>query len=284
MPVLLEPTPRGNCWSKRHRAMAYIGFSIASIDFAEKSRYETHATGAMNIVAALIGAFVFLYLMYKILYEWVIFFLHSNFKYKVLDFLADFIYYGQDIGVEATLKLDNPSSSLYARRLKGQAYLQSKLQPDESKVSMGEKLGPKIVDCRFSLHKAVMPLLRELEFSVKDRNYIQQVHVNMGVHRVALENGQTVPYLGGDAVHTLGYEAFVKPIQEEINRRMSSADSTLRFAPTSLNPELKKNSDMILNMTGMDQVRRPMQFLTDNSRLLWLSQESFSCRNRFGTL
>lgn len=221
----------------------------------------------MNIVAALIGAFVVIYLMYKMLNEWVIFFLHSNFKYKVLDFLADFIYYGNDVGVEATLKLDKPSSSLYARRLEGQVYLQSKLQPDTSKVSMGEKLGPKIVDCRFSLHKAVMPLLRELEFSAKDRNYIQQLHANEGVHRVVLENGQTVPYLGGDAVHTLGYEPFVKPIQEEINRRMSAAESTLRFAPTSLNPELKKNAEMILNMTGMDQVRRRMQVLSDYSPL-----------------
>jgi hypothetical protein len=252
--------------------------------FVTARAIETHATGAMNVVTALIGAFVFLYLMYKILHEWVIFFLHSNFKYKVLDFLADFIYYGNDIGVEATLKLDKPSSSLYARRMEGQAYLQSKLKPDASKVSAGEKLGPMIVDCRFSLHKVVMPLLRELEFSAKDRNYIQQVHANKGVHRVALENGQTVPYLGGDAVHTLGYEAFIKPIQEEINRRMSSADSTLRFAPTSLNPELKKNTDMILNMTGMDQVRRPMQVHIAETPSFSLSQR-FHCRfrNRSGT-
>jgi hypothetical protein len=184
----------------------------------------------MNIVTALIGAFVFLYLMYKILYEWVIFFLHSNFKYKVLDFLARFyLLWPTDWGGKPTLKLDKPSSSLYARRLKGQAYLQSKLQPDESKVSMGEKLGPKIVDCRFSLHKAVMPLLRELEFSAKDRNYIQQVHANKGVHRVALENGCNcaVPWRRRGS-HFWATRAFVNASSRgEFNRRMSSADSRL---------------------------------------------------------
>ena len=91
-----------------------------------------------------------------------------------------------------------------------------------------------------------------------DRNYIKKVHgaSNGAIHRVELENGQTLPYLGGDAVQTLGYESFVKPVQEEVNQRMASTDSTLRFIPKSLNPELKKNTETILDMTGMDQVRR----------------------------
>ena len=105
-----------------------------------------------------------------------------------------------------------------------------------------------------------MPLLRELEFSAKDRNYIRQVHMKRGMHRVELENGKIVPYLGGDAVHTLGYESFFKPVQAEINKRMASSESMLRFAPTSLNPELKKNTEMMLDMTGMDQVRISFTF------------------------
>ena len=66
--------------------------------------------------------------------------------------------------------------------------------------------------------------------------------------------------VGNDAVHTLGNEAFHAPVQEEINARMSfeengkNSDAMLRFAPLSLNQELEKNVETILNMTGMDKV------------------------------
>lgn len=208
----------------------------------------------MDAVIALLGAFAFSFLVCKWLHEKIFFFLHSNCKYKFLDALADFIHYGEDIGVEASLKLDNPPTELFEKRLLGHIYLKGKLDPMSLKETEGEKLGPKIVDCRFSLHKVIMPLLRELEFSAKDRNYIIQVHVENGMHRVELENGQIVPYLGSDAVQTFGFESFFEPVQTEINKRMASAESMLRFAPTSLNPELKKNAETILGMTGMDQV------------------------------
>ena len=124
-----------------------------------------------HAVMALAGAFVLAFLVYKMICEKCIFFWYSNFKYKFLDSCsADFIYYGKDIGVDVSLKLDKPSPAIYTRRLQGQAYLKSKLEyqaADASKgssVTEGEQLAPKIVDCRFALHKVIMPLLRELEF------------------------------------------------------------------------------------------------------------------------
>ena len=146
----------------------------------------------MDAVVALLGAFSFFLLMYKWLYEKIFFFLHSNFKYRFLDALADFIHYGKDIGVEASLKLDNPPPKLLEKRLMGQLYLKGKLDPVSSKESEGAKLGRKIVDCRFSLHKVIMPLFRELEFSAQYRNFIRKVHAKSGMHHVEVESGNAI--------------------------------------------------------------------------------------------
>jgi hypothetical protein len=209
----------------------------------------------MGTVSLLLAGFVFAYLSYRIIQEKLVFLIHSNLKYKILDFLADFIYYGKDIGVEASLQLDKPSPALFGRRLDGQKYLESKLGSSLEETH-GAKLGPKIVDCRFALHKVLMPLLRELEFPSSNRNFVTSLDAKKGIHKVQLENGEVIPYLGNDAVHTLGYNSFYKPLQDEIAKRMASPQATLKFAPIALNPELEKNADMILEMTGMDQVIR----------------------------
>ena len=84
-----------------------------------------------------------------------------------------------------------------------------------------------------------------------------------GMFLVDSDQVSDLMYVGNDAVHTLGIESFHAPIQEEINKRMSlvqstGRDSTLRFAPTSLNPAIEKNVDLILGLTGMDQVSHIM--------------------------
>jgi glutamate-1-semialdehyde 2,1-aminomutase len=113
-----------------------------------------------------------------------------------------------------------------------------------------------------------MPLLRELEFPAT-RNFLRELRnrkqqglakgYEKGIFQVDSEAESNLVYVGNDAVHTLGIDAFHAPIQDEINRRMSllngENDSTLRFAPLSLNPELEKNADLILGLTGMDKVR-----------------------------
>jgi hypothetical protein len=209
-----------------------------------------------NPVLSLTMLFIAVSLLFKVLMERITFALKSNFKYKILDALANFIYYGPDIGVKASLSLDGPSKQVLERRLKGQEYLQSKLGGGHDNIR-GQDLTKKLVDCRFSLLKVLMPIMRELEFS-PTRNLITQVQTD-GMHQVVVDSGikdKPLVYCGNDAVHTLGVSSFHAPIQQEINRRMElgGGDSALRFAPITLNPELEKNANLILRMTGMDQV------------------------------
>jgi hypothetical protein len=163
--------------------------------------------------------------------------------------------------------LDSPNAVLLDRRKKGQAYLASKLNPVDGKENTrGQMLSPKLVDCRFALAKVCMPLMRELEFPAK-RNFVTEVRNRKqvksdgyakGMFEVDSATMSNLIFVGSDAVHTLGIDAFHAPIQEEINNRMSLVDgnksSFLRFAPLALNPELEKNANMILGLTGMDQV------------------------------
>ena len=190
----------------------------------------------------------------------------SNLKYKVLDGLASFIHYGPDIGVHDSLSLDGASSEVVNRRLKGHEYLESKLGKGEKPNTRGLDLQSKLVDCRFALAKVCMPLLRELEFAPPKRNFITEVTTNDGIHKVKVDTGdsnnnryQNLVYCGSDAVHTLGVSQFHAPLQREINTRMelengSNSESMLRFAPIAMNTELERNANMILNLTGMDQV------------------------------
>lgn len=185
-------------------------------------------------------------------------------------FLADFIHYGDDIGVDASLALDSPSDDVLARRKEGQKYLESKLAETNGKDNArGMDLSMKLVDCRFRLAKVCMPLMRELEFPAT-RNFVTELKNRKqkedsscvgakGMFEVDSNTVSNLMYVGNDAVHTLGIDSFHRPIQEEINKRMSLVDggdknTTLRFAPLSLNPELEKNANMILGLTGMDQV------------------------------
>eukprot|EP00978_Attheya_sp_CCMP212_P026214 scaffold85750_cov34-Attheya_sp.AAC.1 len=205
----------------------------------------------------------------------------GNLKYRFLNFLADFIYYGDEIGVDATLSLDEPDAALLERRLKGHAYLESTLSAGDN--PRGEELKSKLVDCRFALAKVCMPLLKELEVVPAKRNFVTQVHhrtqvsskptnknttgdaASAGMLEVSLANknhsinanSQKLLYVGSDAVHTLGVDSFYAPLQREINRRMSldsdESGSMLRFAPISLTPEVETNANLILGLTGMDQ-------------------------------
>lgn len=197
---------------------------------------------------------------------------------------ANYIHYGNDIGIDASLSLDSPSQSTFTKRKSGQSYLESKLaaNPNRNETQKrGQILSSKFVDCRFALAKVCMPLMRELEFT-SNRNFVmklynrKQSHNNNndkkisakddkdvdgcfsnGMFEVDTDQMQNLMYVGNDAVHTLGIESFHSPIQEEINKRMSlieNEESNLRFAPIALNPEIEKNVDLILGLTGMDQV------------------------------
>lgn len=187
--------------------------------------------------------------------------------------LANYIHYGENIGVEASLALDSPSEEVLQRRRKGQEYLQSKLAANENRddsQKRGVSLAPKLVDCRFALAKVCMPLMRELEFP-SNRNFLtslknreqssgEKEELSNGMFEVSSDQVEDLMYVGNDAVHTLGIKAFHAPIQEEINKRMSLVgngvenNSILRFAPIAMNPAMEQNADLILGLTGMDQV------------------------------
>ena len=216
----------------------------------------------------LIWAFIALSLAIKFAWEKIELFLHSNFKYRIINYLASYIYYGKDRGIEAVLKLDSPSPHILERRMEGQKYLESKLGDNSTDSSDSDYRGPKLasslVDCRFALAKVCMPLLRELEFPNAGRNFVSNVSNNggdgNGMLMVTTEDGVSRQLVGNDAVHTLGVKSFYAPVQDEINRRMKLSgdgnnDSMLRFSPISMNSELDKNVNLIKKLTGMDKVR-----------------------------
>jgi len=213
-------------------------------------------------VTSLTILFVVLSLLSKVLSEKIQLFSKSNWKYRLINSLAPYIYYGPNIGVEATLKLDSPTDDVYRKRLEGQKYLVSKLVDDKATSEYkGPKLAPSLVDCRFALAKVCMPLLRELELDAAGRNYIVDVKnskeggdgVASGMLTVVTEDTKEKPYVGNDAVHTLSHTSFYQPIQKEIMRRME--DDTLKYCPIAMNGNLERNVELIKKLTGMDQVR-----------------------------
>lgn len=203
----------------------------------------------MGPVATLVLAFIAISLLVKFAREKVEFFLHSNFKYHILDALASYIHYGKDIGIDAALQLDSPTPEVLKRRIEGQKYLSSKLCDTSASStngasssgaggtkSRGHQLASSLVDCRFVLAKVCMPLLRELEFPNDRRNFITGVFNNKtngnekdtsgsggggGMLHVCTEDGVSRPYVGNDAVYTFGIDSFYAPIQEEVSRRMA---------------------------------------------------------------
>ena len=226
-------------------------------------------TVIMEPTTILIWAFIALSLTIKVVWEKVDLFLHSNFKYRIINALASYIYYGEDSGVEAALQLDSPSAEILKRRMEGQRYLDSKLSgggvgggKGDSELR-GPKLASSLVDCRFALAKVCMPLLRELEFHNAGRNFVSKVtnnNKNGGMLVVTTEDGTKRQLLGNDAVHTLSVKSFYVPVQKEINRRMELTgdddcqDSMLRFSPISMNAELERNVSLLKNLTGLDKV------------------------------
>lgn len=226
----------------------------------------------MGPVATLVLAFMAISLILKFTWEKLELFFHSNVKYRVLNSLAPYIYYGNDIGVEAALQLDSPSDDVLKRRIEGQKYLASKLGGNayakHGAECRGSSLAASLVDCRFALAKMCMPLLRELEFPNAGRNFISEVRNGndrtdddgaAGILTVVTEDGVARPYVGNDAVHTMGVKSFYAPIQEEINRRMSldheeNKESTMRFCPITMNSALEKNVQLVKRLTGMDKV------------------------------
>ena len=228
----------------------------------------------MEPTTILIWIFIALSLTIKVVWEKVDLFLHSNFKYRIINTLASYIYYGEDSGVEAALQLDSPSAEILKRRMEGQRYLDSKLSGGDGSGGgkgdselRGPKLASSLVDCRFALAKVCMPLLRELEFHNAGRNFISNVTNNNkngsgggGMLLVTTEDGTKRELLGNDAVHTLSVKSFYVPVQKEINRRLELAggddcqDSMLRFSPISMNAELERNVSLLKNLTGLDKV------------------------------
>lgn len=231
----------------------------------------------MGPVTTLVVAFMVLSFVMKYAWEKIELFRHSNVKYRILDSLATYIYYGPDAGVEAALKLDSPTDDVLQRRLEGQKYLASKLENTNRKSAEdtayhGPILAASLVDCRFALAKVCMPLLRELEFSGAGRNFISEVRngskesknatyedMAAGILTVVTEDGVGRPYVGNDAVHTLGVESFYVPVQKEIARRMvldsnNNNESMMRFCPIAMNSALEKNVNLLKNLTGMDKV------------------------------
>lgn len=214
-------------------------------------------------------AFMGVILVWSYIREWMEFAPKSNLKYRFLDFMATFIYYGSDIGIENSLQLDDPAPCVLERRLKGHAYLESILGGGDRKNPRGVELASKLVDCRFALAKVLMPILRELEFFPPKRNFITNVDTDKGMHNITVAaEDEPLMYVGSDAVHTLGANGFHAPIQKEINRRMLEKASNFRFAPITLNTELEKNANIILEMTGMDQVRTNEEMTTKGSQAI----------------
>ena len=241
-------------------------------------------------VTTLILCYILLSLLYKRLHEKFILYKYSNYKYRCINSLAPYIYYGKvDMGIKAVLSLDNPTYDVLQRRMKGQEYLSSKLDKNKNGSkkndddlllrSRGMVLASSLVDCRFALSKVCMPLLRELEFPVDGRNFITNVNVaaaagensagkssssnDGGMLHVTTEDGKTRLYVGNDAVHTMNVHTFYAPIQNEINRRMeinnegsssSNSSSMLRFCPIAMNAELEENVTLVKRLTGMDKV------------------------------
>lgn len=219
-------------------------------------------------VATLTAVFAITYLLYKCVSERITFLLRSNAKYKFLDdWLAAGVHYGKDMGVDTILCLDGANPSVITRRIAGQKYLKSRLVSASTSSSTcsneSQFLSAALVDCRFPLPKVCMPLLRELEFNPSPRNFVSKVNASDGtIIKVIDPTGTERPYVGSDAVQTLGVKDFYEPIQNEINKRMAlipeskGSETMLRFAPTSLTPALERNVEMLLKLTDMDQVSR----------------------------
>ena len=240
-------------------------------------------------VTTLILCYILLSLLYKRLHEKFTLYKYSNYKYRFINSLAPYIYYGKvDMGLKAVLSLDNPTHDVFQRRMKGQEYLSSKLDNNNNgsskkkkkknddllRSSRGTVLASSLVDCRFALSKVCMPLLRELEFPVDGRNFItnvKQVAASSdngstsksssssggGMLHVTTEDDNTRIYVGNDAVHTMNVHTFYAPIQNEINRRMEineGSSSMLRFCPIAMNAELEENVTLVKRLTGMDKV------------------------------
>lgn len=208
-------------------------------------------------VAILTILFIVISLLSKYISEKLNLFTKSNIKYRIIDALAPYIYYGPNLGVEAVLRLDSPTDDVLKRRLEGQKYLRSKLSKS-GKEFRGSKLASSLVDCRFALAKVCMPLLRELEFDGDGRNFIVGVSNSSneedgaaGMLTVQTETDSR-PYVGNDAVHTFGVRSFYEPIQKEIEKRMDG--DMLRYCPTAMNGALEKNVELVKRLTGLDQV------------------------------
>ena len=237
----------------------------------------------MGPVATLVLAFVAVSLLAKLLRERVEFFLHSNAKYRFVNALASYIHYGDDLGVDAALTLDNPTAEVLRRRQEGQRYLQGRLGEKAGAECKGPALARSLVDCRFALAKVCMPLLRELEFPAAGRNFLSAVTNGngtagsgkgddegaAGMLAAVGEDGRARPFVGNDAVHTLGVRSFYAPVQAEIGRRMSleehsrkdGEEAMLRFAPLAMNGALERNVGLVKRLTGMDTVRSTLMHM-----------------------
>ena len=78
------------------------------------------------------------------------------------------------------------------------------------------------------------------------------------MHEMVVQNGKSLLCVDAACQYTLGVQSFCAKVQTEIHRRMNlelvDHTSMLRFAPISLHPQLEKNANLILGLTGVDQV------------------------------
>ena len=231
-------------------------------------------------VTTIVILYMILSYLSKVIWEKIVFYRYSNYKYKFLNSLASYIYYGNDLGIEEVLKLDKPTPDVLKRRLNGQKYLEDRLKSSASSTTIdkkkngkfrGEELASSLVDCRFALAKVCMPILRELELSNAGRNFAVNVNNHNdgnGMLQITTDDGSVKTVLGNDAVHTLGVKSFFAPIQKEINRRMELSDddndnngeAMIRFCPLTMNSALEENVNLVKSLTGMDKVSSSTQF------------------------
>jgi len=161
-------------------------------------------------------------------------------KYQIANVLQHILYF-RPLSVESILTFDKPSEETYERRCKGRKELLSKLESQR-----GNHADPPLVDCRFKKVKTVMPLFKSLE--VENPNKL----ISQKGSSCTLPNGQELQYLGCDAVYTLPQD-FYRSCHKEIALQMEDNDTL--FSSLTIDPELEKHSEMIVNMTKQEKVR-----------------------------
>lgn len=166
--------------------------------------------------------------IYYFLFNNLILFLKGPLKYRIINKLQNYIYFNP-IGLKKVLQLDTNNKKTISNRQKGIEYLKNEL--------IGNKnINTNLTDCRFKKIKVLFPLLKELELPIP--NFIDNYTPNQ---KINLSNN-AVHYFDNNFYDTLNQELFTK-----LNNN--------QYSFTSITPEIKKNSELICEMTNLDEVR-----------------------------